>query len=214
MADSKDQADQLAKEQTAHRGAFGGLGLLALAVVFLVGVAAINIAFRGLRVDLTENRIYTLSAGTTAVLQSIPEPVNIYFFFSDKATAENPYIRTYAGRVREMLTDFAERSNGKLKLKVVDPIPFSEDEDRATQFGLRSINLGAGPDAVYLGVAGTNSVGDDEVIPFLDPTKEQFLEYDLARLVYTLANPTKPVVALLSGLPMTVGFDPMTQQVR
>jgi ABC-type uncharacterized transport system involved in gliding motility auxiliary subunit len=207
-------ADRSGADAGGNRRTFGGLGLLALAVVFLVGVAAINLGFRGLRLDLTENRLYTLSPGTVAVLESIPEPVNLYLFFSDRATADNPYLRSYAGRVREMLTDFAERSGGKLRLSVVDPLPFSEDEDRATQFGLRPINLSGSPDPIYLGVAGTNSVGDDEIIPFLDPAKEQFLEYDLARLVYTLATPEKPVVALLPGLPMMAGFDPMTQQVR
>ena len=143
-----------------------------------------------------------------------PGAVNLYLFFSDKATADLPQLRTYAGRVREMLEEFANRSDGKLKLRVIDPLPFSEEEDRATAFGLRPINLGNNADPIYFGIAATNSVGDDEIIPFLDPAKESFLEYDLARLVYALANPKKPVVGLLSTLPMTAGFDPMTQQIR
>ena len=81
---------------------------------------------------------------------------------------------------------------------MIDPLPFSEEEDRATAFGLRPINLGNNADPIYFGIAATNSVGDDEIIPFLDPAKESFLEYDLARLVYALANPKKPVVGLLS----------------
>ena len=97
---------------------------------------------------------------------------------------------------------------------MIDPLPFSEDEDRATGFGLRPINLGNNADPVYFGIAATNSVGDNEIIPFFDPAKESFLEYDLAKLVYSLANPKKPVVGLLSSLPMTAGFDPMTQQIR
>ncbi|MEO7387055.1 MAG: Gldg family protein, partial [Gammaproteobacteria bacterium] len=92
--------------------------------------------------------------------------------------------------------------------------PFSEEEDRATALGLRPINLSNNADPIYFGIAATNSVGDNQVIPFLDPAKESFLEYDLARLVYSLAHPKKPVVGLLSTLPMTAGFDPMTQQIR
>jgi len=192
---------------------FDRVGLLVLAGVFLAGVALITL-LPSARVDLTENRLYTLSDGTRKIVGTIPEPVNVYFFFSDKATADVPQLRTYAGRVREMLEEFASRSDGQLKLRVIDPLPFSEDEDRATAFGLRPINLGNNADPIYFGIAATNSVGDDEIIPFLDPARESFLEYDLARLVYSLANPKKPVVGLLSSLPMTAGFDPMTQQIR
>ena len=189
------------------------LGLTALAVIFLVGVTLISL-LPGMRLDLTENQLYTLSDGTKKVLGSIPEPVNVYLFFSDKATADIPQLRTYAGRVQEMLEEFASRSNGKLKVTVIDPLPFSDEEDRATEFGLRPINLGNNADPIYFGLAATNSVGDDEIIPFLDPAKESFLEYELAKLTYTLANPKKPLVGLLSSLPMTAGFDPMTQQIR
>ncbi|MBL8200794.1 MAG: Gldg family protein [Chromatiales bacterium] len=192
---------------------FDRVGLLVLAVVFLVGVALVTL-LPAARVDLTQNQLYTLSDGTRKIVGTIPEPVNVYLFFSDKSTADLPQLRTYAGRVREMLEEFANRSDGKLKLRVIDPLPFSEEEDRATAFGLRPINLGNNADPVYFGIAATNSVGDDEIIPFLDPAKESFLEYDLARLVYALANPKKPVVGLLSTLPMTAGFDPMTQQIR
>ena len=178
-----------------------------------MGVTLISL-LPGWRLDLTGNQLYTLSEGTRHIVGNIPEPLNVYLFFSDKATADVPQLRTYAGRVREILTEFARRSNGKLKLTVIDPQPFSDEEDRATGFGLRPINLGNASDPIYFGIAATNSVGDQQLIPFLDPAKESFLEYDLAKLTYTLANPTKPVVGLLSSLPMTAGFDPMTQQIR
>ncbi len=189
------------------------IGLTALAVIFLVGVTLLSL-LPVARLDLTQNQLYTLSDGTKKVLGSIPEPVNVYLFFSDKAAADVPQLRTYAGRVQEMLEEFASRSNGKLQVTVIDPLPFSDEEDRATGFGLRPINLGNNADPIYFGIAATNSVGDDETIPFLDPAKESFLEYDLAKLAYTLANPKKPLVGLLSSLPMTAGFDPMTQQIR
>lgn len=191
----------------------GRTGLVALAVIFLVGVTLIGL-LPAARMDLTGNSLYTLSEGTKKIVATIPEPVNVYLFYSDRATADVPQLRTYAGRVREMLEEFESRSNGKLELHVIDPLPFSEEEDRATGFGLRPINLGNNADPIYFGIAATNSVGDDEIIPFLDPAKESFLEYDLAKLVYSLANPKKPVVGLLSSLPMTAGFDPMSQQIR
>jgi ABC-type uncharacterized transport system involved in gliding motility auxiliary subunit len=135
-------------------------------------------------------------------------------FFSDEATRNFPSLRTYASRVRETLEEFAAESDGRLLLQVIDPQPFSEEEDRATQFGLTPVNLGAGAESVYFGLAGSNSVGATDSIPFFepDPAKEAFLEYDLARLIYNLAHPDKTVVGLLSGAPISGGFDPQTQQ--
>ncbi len=196
----------------AQRNRIGYSTLILLGLVFVAAVMASNTLLRGFRIDLTQNKIYTLSAGTKKVLHDIDEPVNLYLFYSDKE-AKNAYLRAYATRVQEMLDEFAANSNGKLKVKVIDPEPFSDDEDRATQLGLQPVNLGGAEDQkVFFGVAGTNSVGDTQKIPFLQPDKEAFLEYDLAHLVYGLAHPKKPVVALLSGVPMAGGYDARTRR--
>jgi ABC-type uncharacterized transport system involved in gliding motility auxiliary subunit len=192
----------------------GRLGLLIVAALFIVAVIVANAALRGLRLDLTENRLYTLSDGTYAILDDIPETINLYFFFSERAAADIPQLRTYAGRVRETLEEFEQNANGRLVVRVIDPLPFSEEEDRAAEFGLQGVELALGGDSVFMGIAGTNSIGDQEVIPFLDPTNETFLEYELAKLIQTLSVVDRPVVGLLTPLQMTAGFDPTTQQLR
>lgn len=196
---------------SSQRNLFGRVGLIATAAIFLIAVTATNILFRGVRLDLTENDLFTLSEGTGQILESIPEPINIYLFYSDRATTNIPQLRTYAGRVKETLQEFEERADGKIRLQFIDPLPFSENEDRAAEFGLQGINLGTS-EQVYMGIAATNSVGDEQIIPFLDPSKESFLEYDLAKLVYSLASPEKPVVGLLTTLPMSSQFNPQAQQ--
>lgn len=194
------------------------LGYTTLALLlggFVVAVVASNLWLRGMRIDLTENNLYTLGEGTQAVLDGIEEPVNLYFFFSNEATEQLPTLRAYATRVREMLEELAANApEGKLVLNVIDPLPFSEDEDRAEQFGLQAANVGPGGEAVYFGLAGSNSVGATDTIPFFqpDPRKEAFLEYDLARLVYNLATTDKAVVGLLTAAPIGGGFNPQTQQ--
>jgi ABC-type uncharacterized transport system involved in gliding motility auxiliary subunit len=127
----------------------GYVTLLLIALAFVVAAIAANAFLRGMRVDLTESNLYTLGDGTQAVLDDIGEPVNLYFFFSNEATANLPSLRTYATRVREMLEEFAARApEGKLVVNVLDPQPFSEEEDRAEQLGLQSANVGAGGEAV------------------------------------------------------------------
>ncbi|MDH3417610.1 MAG: Gldg family protein, partial [Gammaproteobacteria bacterium] len=198
--------------QTQQR--LGASGLLLLAVAFIAAVIASNQLFKGLRIDLTESNLYTLSDGTKRILQNIDEPINLYLYYSDQATEGAPSLRDYANRVREMLEEFANTSRGKLRLSVIDPLPFSEEEDRAAQFGLQGVQIGATPDPVYLGLAGTNSIGDEETIPFFQPDKEAFLEYDLAKLVSTLANPERKVIGLVSGVSMTGQFDPQSQRMQ
>ena len=192
----------------------GASSLLLLAIAFVAAVIISNQLFKGLRIDLTEDNLYTLSDGTKRILHNIGEPVNLYFYYSDQASQGLPSIRDYANRVREMLEEFADASRGKLRLSVIDPLPFSEEEDRAAQFGLQGVHLGATADPVYLGLAGTNAVGDEETIQFFQPDKESFLEYDLAKLVSTLANPDRNVIGLVSGVLMTGQFDPRSQNMQ
>ena len=196
------------------RSTLGGGTLLALAILFIGLTVLCNYALRGWRLDLTQNRLYTTSRGTDRVLASIKEPINLYFFFSAKTAAGIPDLNTYGVRVHEFLQELVSRSNGKLHLHVIDPQPFSEEEDRASELGVRGVPLGGGGAQFYFGLAGTNSTDGRGAIEFFDPKKEQFLEYDVMKLIYQLANPKKPVVAWLSTLPMTGGFDPHTGQMR
>ncbi len=190
----------------------GALSLVLLALVFVAAVIASNSLLTGLRIDLTEDNLYTVSSGTRNLLSGIDEPINIYLFFSDRESAEIAPIRSYANRVREILEELAAAADDRLILHVIDPAPFSEEEDRATQFGLQPINLGIGQ-TLFFGLAATNSVGDEEVIEIFNPERERFLEYELAQLIYTLSRPNKVVVGLHSGVSMAAGFDPQIQQV-
>ncbi|MDH3915604.1 MAG: Gldg family protein [Chromatiales bacterium] len=199
---------------TTHKKSLGGTGLVILGALFLTLTILNAVVFRGIRLDLTENQLFTISEGTRNILTKIDEPVNLYLFYSDEAAENIPYLRTYARRVRELLQEFVLESDGRLRLTEIDPVPFSEEEDRASQYGLQAVSLGTTGDPIYFGLAGTNSIDDLEIISFFQPDRETFLEYDVAKLVYTLAKPQKPVVALLSSLPMTSGFDPATGQPR
>lgn len=186
-----------------------GLGLLA--VLFVSGIMLSNLALDNLRLDLTEQKLYTMSEGTLKVLEGIQQPINLYLFFSDRASAENAHLRNYARRVRELLEEYTHHAAGRLNLHVIDPAPYSEEEDRATEFNLQSIPAPGG-DKLYFGLVGTNVVDDVEVIEFFQPDREAFLEYDISQLIYALTNPAKPVVGVLTGLQVFGGFDLASQQ--
>lgn len=196
-----------------QRTGYGVGGLIALAVLFLGVVMLSNAGLRGLRLDLTQNKLYTLTSGTHQVLEELKEPVNLYFYFSREAAAKQaPLIMPYATRVREFLEEIAARSGGKVHLRVIDPQAFSEDEDRAAEFGLQSLQNGAA-DALYFGLAGTNSTDGRSAIASFQPDREEFLEYDVAKMIHELGTPKKPVIGLMSSLPMQGQFDPSTGQM-
>ncbi len=195
------------------RKSLGGGTLAALAVLFVGLTILFTFGLRGWRLDFTENHLYTLAQGTRNTIAKLNEPINLYFFYSNKLTNDLPDLKLYAARVRELLQEIEARSNGKIRLSVIDPEPFSEEEDRANEFGLQGAPY-KGEDKIYFGLAATNSTDGQANIPFFDAGRAQFLEYDVVRLIHELATPKKPVVGLLTGLPMDAGYNPMTQQMR
>lgn len=190
-----------------------GTGLIAaFAIFFAVNIIA-NQGLRSARVDLTEARLYTLSDGTRNVLKAIPDPITLRFFFSDKLAGAAPQVKQYGMRVRELLERYAALSGGKVRLEVIDPEPFTESEDRAVQAGLQAASLPGGGQ-LYFGLVGSNTLDQQQTIPFFQADKEQFLEYDLTKLVYGLSSPKKPTVGILGSLPLEYGPGGMMAAMR
>jgi ABC-type uncharacterized transport system involved in gliding motility auxiliary subunit len=189
-------------------------GLAVIGVLFIAIILLANLLLRGAQLDLTEGKLYTLSEGTKHIVSDLKEPVNLYLFFSENAASQIPEIRNYGVRVQELLEQLASRSNGKLTLKVIDPQPFSEEEDRATELGISSVPVSASGEKLYLGLAATNSTDGKETIPYLDYQRDEQLEYDVAKLIYKLSSAKKPVIGWLSSLPMSGDFDMQTGRPR
>ena len=182
--------------------------VLALVLLFAVNILASRLLGPA-RIDLTENRLFTLSEGTRGILTSLDEPVTLRFYLSQRELERVPGIGGYADRVRALLDEYRRLAGGKLALHVIDPEPFSEEEDRAVGYGLRGVPLGLDEGIFYFGLAGTNSVDDEEVIPFFAAEREQFLEYDVTKLVHNLTSPQQKIVGVLSSLPIEGQGPPM-----
>lgn len=192
------------------------LAALVLASVLFVALVLIaQTALRGWRLDLTEDGLYTVSDETREILADIEEPITLTFHFSHEAAEGVPFVRQYAQRVRELLEEYVASSNGMLELRTIDPKPLTEAREQAEQYGLRAIPAGGGSDArIFMGLVGTNRVDGLEIIEFFDPERERFLEYDISRLIWSLQHPDKPVVGVMSRLPITLTHDPTTGQRR
>ena len=177
-----------------------GVMLAILVALFLVAVG-LNNTISNVRVDLTENKLYTLSDGMLNLLSKLDEPLNLYLFFSEKNTRDQTQLRNYHKRVLDILEEYRLYADNKLIIHSVDPEPFSENEDKAAQFGIQAVRRPDG-NSIYFGIAGTNAFGDVEKIPFLQPGREMLLEYELGQLIYALSRTDKVVVGLMTTLDM------------
>ena len=183
----------------------GGL-VLAVGLFLAVNILASE-TMTAWRLDLTANRLFTLSKGTRNILKGLDEPIALRLFYSAKLFEGIPSLQSHGARVRDLLDEYVAEAGGKLTLTVIDPEPFSEAEDEAVANGVNQLPISGSGDRGYLGLVGTSSADDRAVIPFLSPEKEQSLEYEVTKLVYTLAHPKKRVIGLITTLPLM--GDPM-----
>lgn len=188
--------------------------LIAVFIAMFVVIMLSSKFLSGMRIDLSENGLYTLSDGTINILQDLEQEVTLDFYFSEKATSQLPALRTYAQRVQELLQEYVSHADGKLSLNKIDPEPFSEAEDQAAMSGLQGVPAGTRGDEVYFGLVAKGGEDREEVIPFFQPDKEAFLEYDLTRLISSLSQDSMPKVGIFSGIEINGGFDYMTRQPR
>ncbi len=171
----------------------------------LVAVLSLNLFGRLMldrfRLDVTQEKLFTITDATRRVLGGLKEPLELRFYFS-RALAERaaPYAE-HGARIAAMLRRYAELAPGRLQVRVIDPEPYSEEEDRAIAAGLQAVPLPDGRSA-WFGIVGENATGQREVLPFLPVERAPFLEHDLTLLVYRLSLPRKPVLGVLSSLPM------------
>src|SRR6516162_10447494 len=185
--------------KSSMTGRIAVIAALLGAVVFVCLNIVSAQVFRNARVDLTQQHLYSLSEGTRTMLGDLKEPLRFRLFMSSGLTKQAPQLAAFAGRVRALLDSYAAAAKGNIILEVIDPRPFSEEEDRAVAFGIDGF-MGTGEERLFFGLAATNSTTGRATIGVFAPDREAFLEYDLTRLVSELGRRGKPVVALLDGI--------------
>ncbi|BFI95515.1 MAG: GldG family protein [Rhodanobacter sp.] len=191
------------------------LALALLAVVTVSLIVSSGHWLRTRRIDLTADKLYTLSPGTLQIVDSLQRPLRLTLYFSEHATRDLPKLRSYEQRVHDMLQEIAARSHGRVQLQVIDPVPYSDDEASAEGAGLTPASGGSNGERVFFGLAGSAMpAGTDNdaaesaspertlAIPFFDPAREAFLEYDIAKLLYELNQTSKPHIGVISSLPV------------
>src|SRR2546425_6701679 len=188
------------KKKSLETILYSAAGIAAMALI----VIAFNVITSTVkkRVDLTKEKAYTLSAGTKAILAKLDTPVKVRFYCtqSESSTPDPVYLNGYAKRVEDLLTEYRQAAHGKLTIEKYDPQPDSDAEDSARLDGVEGETLRNG-DRFYMGLA-ISLLDEKQAIPFLDPNRERLLEYDLSRAISRVITPEKPVVGIMSPLPV------------
>ncbi|MCX6937072.1 MAG: GldG family protein [Verrucomicrobia bacterium] len=185
--------------------------VLLAAVLLMINFIAARVPVRG---DLTAGQIYTLSAGTRALLSKIEEPVTLQLYASRDASGLPTQFKNYADRVEEMLRAYVRASGGKLSLEVISPAPDTPEEERAQASGLQAQQIPLTGEPFYLGLVVTQA-DQQKAIPTFSAQREEFLEYDLSSLLHSVQQLNKPKLGLLTKLPLSAPpFNPMMMGQR
>jgi ABC-type uncharacterized transport system involved in gliding motility auxiliary subunit len=177
-----------------------GTGLVIVAIIVLAVNLFGILLFRKAKIDMTEERLFTLSQGSVKTIKAIQDGVTAEFLFSKTALANIPMLKVYGERVAEMLREYQGLSHGKIKLEIIDPRPDTETEETAESSGLQGIMPEGATERIYLGLVLKNESGNDEVIRFFDPRREDSLEYDISKAFYKVSHPERKKVGVLSTL--------------
>lgn len=187
------------KKKTIETILYSTGGVLAMALI-LIAFNVVAGAFKE-RIDLTKEKAYTLSQGTRAILRKLDTPVKVRFYCTQGETApETVFLKSYAKRVEDLLAEYKQISQGKLIIEKYDPQPDSDAEDSARLDGVEGQLMRNG-EKFYLGLA-VSQLDEKQALPFLDPGRERLLEYDLSRAISRVVTPEKPVVGVMSAMPV------------
>jgi ABC-type uncharacterized transport system involved in gliding motility auxiliary subunit len=185
---------------------------IGIGAVALILIALNVIAVKGRqRIDLTAEKAYTLSPGTKAILAKLDTPVQIRFYCTKNAATMPVFLSTYAQRVEDLLGEYRQASKGMIDLQRLNPEPDSDAEDSARLDGVEAQQARPG-ERVYLGLS-VGMLDQKQAIPFLAPDRERLLEYDISRAIARVATTEKPVVGVMSPLPVMGQPNPMAQQM-
>ncbi len=187
----------------------GVLGLVLLLVI--IGAVVAILGNLRLRRDCTADKLYTLSAGSRALLARLPCEVTLKYYFSRSSPAVPMFVKSYARRVEDLLKEYELAAKGRLRLEVYDPRPDSDEEEWAQRYGIEAQPTGMFSPPMFFGVVAV--AGDrEEVLPALAPQTEATLEYDLTRLIWRVADAERPVIGVMSPLPL-MGRPPMSPEM-
>jgi len=188
---------------TTLRTALAAIAVLLITVCSILIVG--RIVGRARIADLTEDNLYTLSDGTRNILKKLNQPVHLTLYYSRAAARKGPeqirYWNNYFLYVRDLLNEYVDRAGGKITLAITDPRPYTEAEEEALRYGIKRFQLSQ-DEAFFFGLVASTELGKDEVIEFFEPERQEFVEYDVSKLLVSLMQREKKKIGVIANVPI------------
>ncbi|MHC4738283.1 MAG: GldG family protein, partial [Planctomycetota bacterium] len=182
--------------------------IIGVVLVFVITFCAISISQnvgKSLKVDITDQKLYTLSDGTRAILAKLNQPVKVKLYYARTAALKGPdqikYFNNYYEFVKALLEEYSAAAKGMIDLQIIDPRPFSEDEAQALRYGINRFPI-TEEESFFFGLAVQTPFGVEKAIPFFSPDRQNFVEYDISYLIDTAIVRQKKKIGILSSLPV------------
>jgi len=196
------------KQQTSRCASRTIRAIIGTVLVLVIIFSAISICQsigKGLKIDVTDQKLYTLSDGTKSILSKLNQPIKVKLYYAKTAALKGPdqirYFNNYYQYVKALLEEYVAVSKGMFELEVIDPRPFSDDEAQALRYGLKRFPI-TQEENFFFGLVLQTQFGVEKAIPFFSPDRENFVEYDISYLIDTAITRQKRKIGVLSSLPV------------
>lgn len=193
---------------------------IAIFLIAVIAVAAIFLTQKltaSLRLDITDQKLYTLSEGTKAILAGLNQPITLKLFYTKTAAMKAPdqirFYNNYYAFVRALLDEYVRYAKGNIRLEVIDPRPYSEEEVAAIRYGLKRFSINE-EENFFFGLVVQTQFGATRVIDFFSPERQEFIEYDISYLIDTALTRQKKRIGIISSLPLMGDSPYMVQMMR
>ena len=189
------------------------LGFCSMAFMIYIG----STLFKRVGIDFTEEHLYTLSKGTKSILTKLDSPIKLRLYYSktaaNKGTEGLRVFNNHYRYVKELIQQYVSHSRNNLTLEIIDPRPDTPEEEDAMAYGLKKFNL-TDTENYFFGLVAENESGTEKIIEFFNPNEKDKLEYELTKLIYTVLNPRKKSIGIISSLEvMTENMNPYMAQI-
>ncbi|MDR4506944.1 MAG: GldG family protein [Candidatus Brocadiaceae bacterium] len=182
--------------------------IIGVALVLVITFSTISVCQnlgKSIKIDVTEQNLYTLSDGTKAILQKLNQPVKVKLYYAETAALKGPdqirYFNNYYQFVKSLLEEYTAAANGMIDLQIIDPRPFSEEEAQALRYGLKRFSI-TEEESFFFGLVVQTQFGVEKSIPFFSPDRQNFIEYDISSLIDTAITRQKTRIGIMSSLPV------------
>ena len=188
-------------------------------IAIAVSLVLLNLISRNWfgRLDLTDNKMYTLSSSSRSVVKKIDDLMAMKVFFSTNLPGEYGNNRRY---LQDILEEYAAYGKGNIRFEFNTPEENEDVQQEAQRLGIHPVQLQVIENdkmevkRVHMGLAILYQ-DEVEVIPVIQSTTG--LEYEITTKIKRLVETDKPVVAIgktesQSGVENTAIMDKLRQR--